>query len=72
MRAHKMSPPLNLRRAHKMSPYYFPIFNKMRLNEAVKIETIFITKSISCAILGMNVTTMKQIVGNRLIRLVKF
>jgi len=48
---------------------------KMIIEEAVKIETVFITKSIRCAMLGMNVAMMKQyvrFVGDRLMRLVKF
>ena len=39
------------------------------IEEAVEIETVFITESISCAMLGMNVTMMKQyikFVGDRL------
>ena len=40
------------------------------IEEAVDIETMFITESISCAMLGMNVTMMKQyvrFVGDRLL-----
>jgi len=39
------------------------------VEEAVEIETVFITDSISCAMLGMNVDLMKQyikFVGDRL------
>jgi len=42
---------------------------KMIIEEAVEIETVFITESISCAMLGMNVAMMKQyvrFVGDRL------
>ena len=39
------------------------------IEEAVEIETVFITESISCAMLGMNIAMMKQyvrFVGDRL------
>ena len=70
--------PHKLRGSTNEPPYYFPIFNKIRLDknvvkniieEAVEIETVFITESISCAMLGMNIAMMKQyvrFVGDRL------